>query len=86
MTGPSYVMRFLWETTVGLPSRLLIAAVRVYQVTLSPLVGRQCRFTPTCSNYMIQAVNKHGFLVGFLKGTWRIVRCNPFCRGGHDPP
>jgi putative membrane protein insertion efficiency factor len=77
---------FLWETLIGLPSWLLIAAVRLYQLTLSPLIGQQCRFSPTCSNYMIQAVLKHGFLIGLLKGIWRILRCNPFCRGGHDPP
>jgi putative membrane protein insertion efficiency factor len=79
-------MSFLWETVIGLPSWLLIAAVRLYQWTLSPLVGRQCRFTPTCSNYMIQAVTKYGAVVGFLKGVWRILRCNPLCRGGYDPP
>jgi putative membrane protein insertion efficiency factor len=77
---------FLWETLIGLPTWLFIAAVRLYQVTLSPIVGRQCRFSPTCSNYMIQAVWKYGLLFGVLKGIWRILRCNPFCRGGHDPP
>jgi putative membrane protein insertion efficiency factor len=79
-------LSFLWETLIGLPTWLLIFAIRIYQVTLSPIVGRQCRFTPTCSNYMIQAVLKHGLLLGVLKGIWRILRCNPFCRGGHDPP
>jgi putative membrane protein insertion efficiency factor len=79
-------MSFLWETLIGLPSWTLIALVRLYQLTLSPLVGRQCRFTPTCSNYMIQAVLKYGAVIGFCKGIWRILRCNPFCRGGHDPP
>jgi len=79
-------MSFLWETLVGLPSWLLIVAIRIYQLTLSHLIGRQCRFTPTCSNYMIQGVLKHGLLIGVIKGIWRILRCNPFCRGGHDPP
>ena len=79
-------MRFLWETLWGLPSWLLIAAVRLYQLTLSPLVGRSCRFTPTCSNYMILAVQKYGLIVGLAKGLWRIIRCNPLCRGGYDPP
>jgi putative membrane protein insertion efficiency factor len=60
--------------------------VRLYQLTLSPILGRQCRFTPTCSNYMIQAVLNYGAAVGFCKGVWRILRCNPFCRGGYDPP
>jgi putative membrane protein insertion efficiency factor len=65
---------------------LMIAAVRIYQWTLSPIIGRQCRFTPSCSNYFIGAVQKHGPWWGALRGVWRICRCNPFCRGGHDPP
>jgi putative membrane protein insertion efficiency factor len=77
---------FLWETLIGLPTWLLVAAIRCYQITLSPIVGRQCRFTPTCSNYMIQAILKNGLLIGVLKGIWRIMRCNPLCRGGYDPP
>jgi putative membrane protein insertion efficiency factor len=64
----------------------VIGLVRVYQWTLSPIFGRQCRFEPTCSHYMIGAVEKYGVVRGVLKGIWRILRCNPFCRGGHDPP
>lgn len=63
----------------------LILLVRLYQVSLSPLIGRQCRFVPTCSGYFIEAVRKHGPLRGLLMGTWRICRCNPLCRGGYDP-
>jgi putative membrane protein insertion efficiency factor len=74
------------QTIIRLPARGVIALVRLYQLTLSPLVGRQCRFVPTCSNYMIQAVEKYGALRGAAKGVWRIARCNPFCRGGVDPP
>ncbi|HZL87559.1 MAG TPA: membrane protein insertion efficiency factor YidD [Pirellulaceae bacterium] len=76
------LLRFL----VQLPGRILIALVRAYQLTLSPLVGRQCRFRPTCSNYFIGAVEKYGAIRGSLKGIWRICRCNPFCQGGDDPP
>ena len=65
---------------------LMIAAVRLYQVFLSPLLGRNCRFTPTCSHYFIQAVRKYGPLSGAVRGVWRNCRCNPFCRGGEDPP
>jgi uncharacterized protein len=71
---------------VKLPSYLLIGLVRLYQVTLSPLMGKQCRFYPTCSNYFIEAVQKYGAIRGSLRGLWRIVRCNPFCHGGYDPP
>jgi putative membrane protein insertion efficiency factor len=69
-----------------LPARVLIGAVRLYQLTLSPILGRQCRFTPTCSHYFIEAVEKYGALRGTAKGLWRICRCNPLCPGGYDPP
>jgi len=68
-----------------LPARTLVLLVRVYQLTLSPIMGRQCRFVPTCSNYFIEAVRKRGALRGSLMGLWRICRCNPFSRGGYDP-
>jgi uncharacterized protein len=79
-------MRFLWATIVGLPSWTLIAVVRLYQIFLSPIFGRQCRFQPTCSNYFIGAVHKYGALRGTVKGVGRILRCNPFWPGGWDPP
>lgn len=69
-----------------LPARLAIGLVRMYQRGISPLLGKNCRFQPTCSQYMIEAINKYGFLRGLLKGTWRIMRCHPLCRGGYDPP
>lgn len=70
-------------------NRLLIGAVQLYQWTLSPLIvaimGPTCRFHPSCSQYAVEALRKHGA----LKGTWltmrRIVRCQPFCEGGFDP-
>ena len=76
------LLRFI----LRLPSFVLIGLVRIYQWTLSPIIGRQCRFQPTCSHYFIGAVEKYGAIRGSLKGVWRICRCNPFCRGGHDPP
>jgi len=78
-------MTFL-RTLRRLPALAIIALVRVYQFTLSPIFGWQCRFRPTCSHYMIEAVEKYGALRGVLKGLWRILRCNPFARGGYDPP
>ncbi|GHU36226.1 putative membrane protein insertion efficiency factor [Bacilli bacterium] len=62
-------------------TQILIAPVRFYQVAISPLLPRACRYHPTCSNYMIIAIQKHGFL-GVLMGTARILRCNPFVKGG----
>jgi hypothetical protein len=79
-------VRFLWAALIGLPGWLLIAAVRLYQWLLSPFLGGQCRFTPSCSEYFIQAVLKYGALRGVWRGLWRICRCNPFHPGGHDPP
>ncbi len=79
-------MSSLWPTIVRLPGEALILLVRVYQYTLSPIVGRQCRFQPTCSNYFIGAVRKHGAIRGSLRGVWRICRCHPFHPGGYDPP
>ncbi|WP_425619181.1 membrane protein insertion efficiency factor YidD [Anatilimnocola sp. NA78] len=67
-------------------SAVLIGCVRLYQLILSPIFGRQCRFQPTCSHYYIGAVKKYGPVRGSLKGLWRICRCNPFCQGGEDPP
>lgn len=79
-------MSFLWASIVSLPSWLLIGAVRLYQIFLSPLLGRQCRYTPTCSQYFILAVKKYGAWRGAWRGMLRICRCHPFHAGGYDPP
>lgn len=67
-------------------SVVLIAGVIVYKATLSPLLGRHCRFQPTCSSYFREAVEKYGAVRGGLKGLARIGRCHPWGRGGYDPP
>ena len=64
---------------------LLILAVRGYQLTLSPWLGRSCRFSPTCSQYGIDALQHHGSLAGVLLTTRRLLRCHPWCEGGYDP-
>lgn len=69
-----------------LPATVLIALTRVYQRTLSPLIGRHCRFEPTCSAYFIEAVEKYGAIRGAWRGIKRIGRCHPFNPGGFDPP
>ena len=68
-----------------LASSALIAAVRGYQVVLSPVMGGACRFEPSCSNYMIEALNVHGAVKGTLLGLWRILRCHPWGDYGYDP-
>jgi putative membrane protein insertion efficiency factor len=70
----------------GFLAAFLIASVRLYQVCLRPVLPAVCRFTPSCSEYFILAVQQYGPLRGAGKGVWRICRCNPFCRGGYDPP
>ena len=79
-------MNFIFTSLIRLPSRIVILMVRVYQVCLSPLLGRNCRFQPTCSAYFIQSVEKHGAIRGGFKGLIRICKCHPFHPGGYDPP
>lgn len=64
---------------------LFLLPVFFYQRFISPLFPARCRFYPTCSDYMVKAVKKHGIIKGSLLGTWRILRCNPFSKGGFDP-
>ena len=78
-------MRKLYQGFKNLLSKLLIGLIRLYQVTLSPDIGRACRYTPTCSNYGIEAIRKHGP----FKGSWltlkRVLSCNPWGGSGYDP-
>lgn len=65
---------------------VLIVGVVIYKVTLSPLIGRSCRFEPTCSTYFRLAVKKYGAVPGAWRGIRRICRCHPWHPGGYDPP
>ena len=64
---------------------VMIALVKFYRKYISPLKPPCCRFTPTCSAYAIEAFQKRGFFIGFALTVWRILRCNPFSKGGYDP-
>lgn len=64
---------------------VLIGLVKLYRLLLSPWVGGQCRFDLTCSQYTIEALERHGSLKGTYLGAARILRCQPWCEGGHDP-
>lgn len=79
-------MHWCWHQLKAIPSRLLIAAVRCYQLGISPLIGPRCRFHPTCSQYFIEAVRKYGALRGSWRGLCRIGRCHPWGGSGYDPP
>ena len=61
------------------------APIRLYRRYISPLKPRMCRFSPTCSQYAIEALEAHGLLRGTYLATWRLLRCQPFARGGFDP-
>jgi putative membrane protein insertion efficiency factor len=79
-------MHALWQRVIAVPSWALIAAVRCYQLGISPFIGPRCRFQPTCSQYFIEAVQKYGAIRGSWKGLCRIGRCHPWGGSGYDPP
>ncbi|QQS40136.1 MAG: membrane protein insertion efficiency factor YidD [Acidobacteriota bacterium] len=64
---------------------LLIDLLKLYKRFISPLLPQSCRFTPTCSEYAMEAVGKHGAVLGSWMSFKRLMRCQPFCEGGHDP-
>ena len=66
-------------------SWLFIAIVRTYQLCISPILGPKCRFQPSCSQYVIDAIRKYGPARGLWRGTKRICRCHPWNEGGYDP-
>lgn len=65
--------------------KIIIFIIEIYQKNISPLLGKKCKFYPTCSEYTKQAVEKYGVVIGLYKGIKRILRCNPFSKGGYDP-
>lgn len=65
--------------------RVLIAILRFYKRRISPLLPDACIYTPTCSEYAMEAIEKHGVLKGTGLAIWRVLRCNPFAKGGYDP-
>ncbi|MCC7212576.1 MAG: membrane protein insertion efficiency factor YidD [Candidatus Brocadia sp.] len=66
-------------------NRIIIKVVQAYQLLISPLLGPSCRYEPTCSQYMIEAVRKKGVLWGLCLGVWRVLRCHPLGSSGYDP-
>ena len=72
-------------TTLSVPARVLLAAQRVYKVTLSPLIGQQCRYLPTCSDYAAECVRQFGAWRGSWMGLARLCRCRPGGGSGYDP-
>ena len=66
-------------------ARIGIRIIRLYQRLISPLLPPACRFVPSCSDYAIEALRLHGFWRGGSLAAWRLLRCNPFAKGGYDP-
>ena len=65
--------------------KIFLSLLKIYQKIISPFFPPSCRYYPTCSEYSVQAIKKHGVLKGLIKSIWRILRCNPFSKGGYDP-
>jgi putative membrane protein insertion efficiency factor len=65
--------------------RVVVLPIRAYQLLLSPVVGQRCKYYPSCSEYAAQAVQRYGILRGLVLAGWRLLRCNPWSRGGFDP-
>jgi putative membrane protein insertion efficiency factor len=70
---------------MSIAAEIAVGAVRAYQWTVRPLIGANCRFWPSCSDYAVEALRTHGALRGSALAGWRILRCNPWCDGGYDP-
>lgn len=66
-------------------THVVLVMIRVYQLTLSPLLGNSCRYEPSCSRYTYEAVQRYGWAKGSWTGVKRIARCHPFAKGGYDP-
>ena len=66
--------------------KVVIILLKIYQKVISPIYPASCRYYPTCSNYAILSVEKYGVVKGLIKAIWRVLRCNPFSKGGVDYP
>jgi uncharacterized protein len=78
-------MKHYLSVAYHLPQQALIGLVKAYRLLLSPWLGSACRFEPTCSAYSLQALKQHGAIAGATLTAYRLVRCQPWCQGGHDP-
>lgn len=75
----------MFKKIIYIPRKIVIHLIKLYQRYISPLLGNNCRFIPTCSEYTRQAVDKYGIIKGSLKAIKRILKCHPFNDGGYDP-
>jgi hypothetical protein len=84
-TSNGVSIKYLGTTCRDAINRPLLLLIRIYQITISPVLGPACRFEPTCSEYAYQAISSHGWMRGSLLAIKRILRCHPFNPGGFDP-
>lgn len=78
-------LKKIWFYFCNGMAAIMIGLIKLYQITLSPLIGRQCRYLPTCSNYGLEAIRKHGPFKGGWLTLKRILSCNPWGGSGYDP-
>lgn len=78
------VLRTAARAVTSVPRWIMVGVIKVYQWTISPLLGPRCKYYPSCSNYGLEAVRRHGAVRGFALGVWRVLRCNPWSHGGID--
>lgn len=84
MSAPRTIFK-IWDRTIGrVLVAILISLIRIYQLTISKLIGPVCRYYPSCSSYGLEAIKVHGAGKGSLLSAWRILRCNPWSAGGID--
>jgi putative membrane protein insertion efficiency factor len=76
---------FMGKKVLNMTKKIMLSLIRFYQLAISPYHKPCCRFTPTCSRYAYEAIIKYGALKGGYLALKRILRCNPFCKGGYDP-
>ena len=73
------------RSVIRIPALLIIALIRIYQLTLAKLMTPRCRFVPSCSQYTIESIRAKGLVRGATSGAWRVARCGPWTAGGFDP-
>ncbi len=78
-------MKSLIKLTIEVIKKILIFLIRLYQLILSPWLPKSCKYYPSCSQYGIEAVSRHGIFKGLYLTGYRILRCNPLSKGGYDP-
>ena len=85
MTHPSALPTRILRRLIRIPTDLLIGLIRFYRYAISPFLGRSCRFVPSCSEYAVDALKRHGALRGLWLTMRRVGRCHPWHPGGYDP-